>query len=126
MIRAVIFDLGGVVCAFHPERRLRALSEVSRLPEREIHARIWDSGLDRALDTGVHDGASAHRAVCDALGVDLAPDRLTVSWAHAFVPDPSRAALYADLFGDFLAVRESSAAAWPRLAAMRGREGTGS
>src|SRR5215213_8269335 len=50
---------------------------------------------------------------------EIAP--LYVRIRDAFDPDPSRAALYADLFGDFLAVRESSAAAWPRLAAMRNR-----
>jgi putative hydrolase of the HAD superfamily len=86
-VEVVLFDLGGVVCAFHPDRRLKALSEATGLPERTIHARIWESGLDRALDTGVHDAASAHRALCDALEADLTPDRLAASWARAFDPD---------------------------------------
>jgi xylulokinase len=48
---------------------------------------------------------------------DIAP--LYVRTRDTFAPDPSRAALYADLFRDFLAVRATSSAAWPRLAAMR-------
>ncbi|XAS67686.1 FGGY-family carbohydrate kinase [Micrococcaceae bacterium Sec5.7] len=38
-----------------------------------------------------------------------------------FTPDPSRAAFYAELFEDFLALREVTKLAWPRLAVMRQR-----
>jgi len=40
-----------------------------------------------------------------------------------FHPDPTRAAFYAALFADFLNIRETTAPAWPRLAAMRQRSG---
>jgi xylulokinase len=50
---------------------------------------------------------------------DVAPQY--VRTRDTFEPDPSRTALYADLYADFLAVRETTAAAWPRLATMRNR-----
>jgi erythritol kinase (D-erythritol 1-phosphate-forming) len=50
---------------------------------------------------------------------DVAPQY--VRTRDTFEPDPSRTALYADLYADFLAVRETTTAAWPRLATMRNR-----
>ncbi len=50
---------------------------------------------------------------------DVVP--LYVRTRDTFDPDPARTALYADLFADFLAVRATTAGAWPRLAAMRDR-----
>ncbi len=38
-----------------------------------------------------------------------------------FTPDPSRAAFYSGLYEDFLALRQVTGQAWPRLAGMRQR-----
>jgi hypothetical protein len=38
-----------------------------------------------------------------------------------FTPDPHKAALYAELYQDFLVLRDAMSETWPRLAAMRGR-----
>ena len=48
----VFFDLGSVVCRFYPERRLAAIRAATGLDEREIHERIWGSGLDDRMDRG--------------------------------------------------------------------------
>ena len=86
-IEVVLFDLGGVVCDFRPERRLRALAAATGLAEADIHARIWGSGLDASLDAGAcATAAAAHRQVVDALGAPLSIDALTGAWCRAFEP----------------------------------------
>jgi FMN phosphatase YigB (HAD superfamily) len=83
----VFFDLGGVVCRFHPERRLAALAAATGLAEPDIHARIWGSGLDDRMDRGDYTLEEAHRAVVNALGRPIARDTLVSAWALASEPD---------------------------------------
>jgi len=78
-----------VVCRFRPERRLRALGEASGLPESEVHARIWESGLDAGMDRGEYQLGAAHRAVVHALALRLDLDAVAAFWALAFEPDPA-------------------------------------
>jgi putative hydrolase of the HAD superfamily len=84
----VFFDLGSVVCRFRPERRLAALAAATGLAEREIHARIWGSGLDDDMDRGRYSLDEACRAVADALGRAIARETLLAAWALASEPDP--------------------------------------
>jgi putative hydrolase of the HAD superfamily len=86
-VRAVLLDLGGVVCRFRPERRLAALAAASGLEPDEVQARVWGSGLDERLDAGGLSAAEAHRAVSDALGAPLDPGALSAAWVLAFEPD---------------------------------------
>ena len=83
----VFFDLGGVVCRFHPERRLAALTAATGLAEPDIHARIWGSGLDDRMDRGDYTLEEAHRAIVNALGRPIARDTLISAWALASEPD---------------------------------------
>jgi len=87
-VEVVLFDLGGVVCHFRPDRRLRALASASGLSESEIHARIWESGLDASFDSGQYATVEAHRAVADALGTPIALDDLMAAWIRAWEPCP--------------------------------------
>jgi erythritol kinase len=51
-------------------------------------------------------------------------EQLATRYVHArdrFEPDPARAQLYSDLYGDFVFLRDTTAAAWPRLGDMRRR-----
>jgi len=50
---------------------------------------------------------------------DIAPR--FVRARDTFHPDPVRSGRYRDLFADFLALRQTTATAWPRLDAMRHR-----
>ena len=77
-----------MVCRFRPERRLAALSAATGLAGTEIHARIWDSGLDADMDGGRYTFDGACRAVADALGCPIPRETLLSAWALAFEPDP--------------------------------------
>ena len=72
----LLVDLGGLACRFRPEERLHALARAASLAEAEVQARIWDSGLDARMDRGDLSLHGAHRAMCDALGVELVLDEL--------------------------------------------------
>jgi putative hydrolase of the HAD superfamily len=71
-VRAVAFDLGGVVCRFLPERRLRALAQAARLPEQEVQARLWASGCAADCDRGRHDADDRANEIDARLGCRLA------------------------------------------------------
>lgn len=92
-IAVVLFDLGGVVCHFRPERRLAALAAASGLAAEEVHARIWGSGLDARCDHGDYSTDEAHRAISERLGLTLDPAALCSLWALAFEPSGAVLAL---------------------------------
>lgn len=97
MNQAVVFDLGGVVCEFHPERRLRALSAATGLPAEQVHDAIWGSGLDERAELGDFTPSEASEAILDALGRCLDLVTLRVAWSQAFVPDESVCTLVRDV-----------------------------
>lgn len=84
----VLFDLGGVVCRFNPDRRLAAFSRVTGRSADEIHQALWASGFSRDCDAGRYTAAEMHVAVCERLGCELSYRELRQLWAAAFDPDP--------------------------------------
>jgi erythritol kinase (D-erythritol 1-phosphate-forming) len=90
---------------------LQLIADVSGIPVlRSIDSEVGAKG---AFLLGMVATGRAARAE------DIAPEY--VRTRDTFQPDPARTTLYADLYADFLAVRETTGAAWPRLAAMRNR-----
>jgi putative hydrolase of the HAD superfamily len=77
-----------VVCRFVPERRFAALERLTGLSSAEIHARVWESGLEEACERGDFPGEEAAARVATALGRPLTLDQLAATWAMAFEPDP--------------------------------------
>jgi putative hydrolase of the HAD superfamily len=65
---------------------LAALAAASGLPESEVHARIWESGLDADCDAGRYTSAGAHQQIAAALGIPMTYDTLTSLWTLAFEP----------------------------------------
>lgn len=87
MTSAVVFDLGGVVCRFDPNRRLQALSAATGLTMERVDRALWKSGLDAKMEAGELSPDEAHRAVSVALENRLVSVALRGAWSTAFVPD---------------------------------------
>ena len=83
----VLFDLGGVVCKFLPERRLNELSWLSKNPPDRIRELLWDSGFSRSCDRGDFSGAEMHERACELLGWTADYAEFRRAWASAFEPD---------------------------------------
>jgi len=83
----VVWDLGGVVCRFHPQRRLDALARLTGLPATTIHERIWSSGLDAAAERGELSPDVVWTCVLDALDHTATRDDVRRAWALAFEPN---------------------------------------
>lgn len=92
-IDVVVFDLGGVVCRYLPERRLDELAAATKLTGSDVEEAIHGSGLDAAADRGELDLAGNVAAVRAALGRRLPFERLLEIWASAFELDPDVVAL---------------------------------
>jgi glucose-1-phosphatase len=92
-ISTILFDLGGVVCRFHPERRLRALASACGLAEAEVQARVWDSGFDRDCDRGRYTAQQVYHRIQEILGLTVGYEEFGRMWALAFAPDPAVLAL---------------------------------
>ncbi len=86
MIEAVLWDLGGVLCHFRPERRVAELARRSGCPRTIVDA-LLDRPLLDALDQGELDGAGLHARVRHQLDWDCSYDQLGTAWAAAFEPD---------------------------------------
>jgi putative hydrolase of the HAD superfamily len=101
-IEAVVLDLGGVVCRFVPDRRLRALARLTGAPASDIHAALWASGLDARAEAGDLDHDEVYAAVLARLGggkrgSGVSPGDLRAAWAAAFEPDEEVLALVRSL-----------------------------
>src|SRR4051812_5373444 len=91
MTSVVVFDLGGVLCRFDPEARIRALAAASGWSAERIREHVWRSGRDADADAG-RLGVEEAFALAS---LDGAVDHDTVvrSWEAAFSPDESVLAL---------------------------------
>ena len=82
MIRAVLWDLGGVLCHFEPARRIAALCDLTGRPATAIDAALTDE-LMTGLDRGEIDGAG----LVAALEWRATYEELGVAWCAAFAPN---------------------------------------
>jgi FMN phosphatase YigB (HAD superfamily) len=92
-IRFVVLDLGGVVCRFDPDSRLRAFARLTGRSEAEIHAAIFESGLERQAELGEIDPITLRSLLLAALETDIDPETLRAGWSLAFDPDDKVLAL---------------------------------
>jgi putative hydrolase of the HAD superfamily len=80
MIRAVIFDFGGVLC-FHPTREsIEAAARELGLPPAEFTAALWRYRID--YDAGRLDANEYWRLVLTSLGIAFEPARVVSMTRH--------------------------------------------
>ncbi|WP_329030069.1 HAD family hydrolase [Streptomyces sp. NBC_01423] len=86
--RVFLFDLGGVVCRFHRERRLELLGAACGLPAHRVEEELYASGLIRAWDRGQGSAEDVEAEIGRRLGFAGTSEELRRIWCGAFEPDP--------------------------------------
>ncbi len=86
---SVLFDLGGVLFRYLPERRLARLAEMTGLAPETIHGAIWQSDFDQDCEAGKMGAAESHRSFCRLLGIEMDYAAFRQTMAYAFDPDPA-------------------------------------
>jgi FMN phosphatase YigB (HAD superfamily) len=89
----VLFDLGGVVCRFLPERRLSALAQACGVPPETVDEVLFVSGFDHLCDLGKVPVEEILDRVRAGLGFSGGLRELQELWCLAFDPDPAVLAL---------------------------------
>jgi FMN phosphatase YigB (HAD superfamily) len=84
--RGVLWDLGGVLCRFLPDRRRAALADASGCSESDVDACLTPAVL-AALDSGQCSGLQLLEHVRATLRWDCTYDDLADAWSCAFEPD---------------------------------------
>lgn len=98
MIRAVIFDLGGVIVPLDFPRAYAAIEALCSYPASEIPKRIRSSGLVERYETGRLNSRSFVRQLSALLDLNITYDRFCELWSTLFLPDPLiPESLFADL-----------------------------
>ncbi|MCX4780319.1 HAD family hydrolase [Streptomyces sp. NBC_01264] len=85
--KVVLFDLGGVVCRFHPERRLAALGRACGITPERVESGLYASGLISRWDLGLDSPSEMHRTIQERLGFQGSIRALQEIWCRAFEPD---------------------------------------
>jgi len=83
----VVFDLAGVLCRFHPERRLAGLSAASGGRPSEIEEAIWGSGLDARAELGDFAPPDLYQRLLAVFEGEIGFEQLRAAWAAAFEID---------------------------------------
>lgn len=84
-----VFDIGGVVCQFLPERRLAALSDLTGADRAVIEDAIWSSGLDAAAEAGLVSEEEILDVLDNLARAKVPRNEVLTAWARAFAPDPT-------------------------------------
>lgn len=87
IIRAVVFDLSGVVCQMRHGRRLAALAALSDATAAEIDAEIWRSGLDNEFDRGRYSSQEIYTLFQRRFGFRGDYQAFARAWVEGFAPD---------------------------------------
>jgi putative hydrolase of the HAD superfamily len=86
-LAGAIFDLGGVVFRYAPERRLEAFARLTGRPPDVIRKALMDSGYSTSCDTGRLAGDAVYREGIRLIGRRLGFDTFRSLWMSAFEPD---------------------------------------
>ncbi|MFJ7069571.1 HAD family hydrolase [Streptomyces sp. NPDC101115] len=91
--KVILFDLGDVVCRFHPQRRLATLAAACGVSPEQAERTLYDSGLVDRWDLGLASPAEIHATLREELGYPGDLPALHQVWCSAFETDPRMLAL---------------------------------
>jgi len=84
---AVIFDMDGVLCRYHFEKRLARLAEMTGVAAERIDEVIWKQGFDEEGDAGRYTAGEYLRLFCERIGAALTTEQWLEARAIAIEPD---------------------------------------
>jgi putative hydrolase of the HAD superfamily len=87
LIKAVVFDMDGVLCHYWIERRLSLLAAWSGQSPDEIHAAIWRSGFEDEAERGVLSADEYLRGFGERIGYPLSAAQWVEARRVAMEPD---------------------------------------
>jgi putative hydrolase of the HAD superfamily len=92
-VRAVLFDLGNVLCHVDTGRMRRAFTAETGLSSEQLDRALFGAGLKEALDRGRLAPAEVTERIGEALGISMTLDRFSALWNHVLLPWPEMDAL---------------------------------
>ena len=93
MIKAVVFDMDGVLCDYRIERRLALLASWSGRSADAIHAAIWRSGFEDDAERGVVSADDYLKGFGERMGYSLSAAQWVEARKIAMEPDVAVLAL---------------------------------
>ena len=96
-IKAVLFDMDGVLYAYDFENRLKLLEAATGVAAETIRADVFESGLERAGDKGDLTTDAYIAAIAAKLGVDVTLRQWVAARKWAMAPEPAMIDLARDL-----------------------------
>jgi glucose-1-phosphatase len=87
VIKAVVFDMDGVLCRYRIERRLALLASWCGLQPDAIHAAIWRSGFEGEAERGVHSADAYLQGFGKRMGYPLSAAQWIEARRIAIEPD---------------------------------------
>jgi glucose-1-phosphatase len=97
LIKAVVFDMDGVLCHYRIERRLALLASWSGRSPDAIHAAIWRSGFEDEAERGVVSADDYLKGFGERLGYPLSAAQWVEARRVAIEPDVAVLALVRQL-----------------------------
>ena len=88
-IRAVLFDMDGVLYAYDFEARLGLLESALEVSKEDIRTKTFDSGFDDQHDQGLIDVDSYISGIADRLGVPVRVGQWLAARKWAMAPEPA-------------------------------------
>lgn len=100
MIKAIVFDMDGVLCRYRIERRLARLAAWSGQSPDTIHTAIWGSGFEDEAERGVLSADDYLRGFGERMGYPLSAGQWAEARREAIEPDLAVLALARQLSVD--------------------------